>query len=411
MQTHEANRLGDRWRRLLHGKRTAHLEPVDEDSWYVVVDAEFHGPISHAVLVDVLADHPRSDDTPLWSAAHTDEAWSTLRDRPALAAEVAALRKARAGHAGPPHPLAVAVIESSSHQCAQESSETHDEVDVRAGLDAVHRIEANEEPRAVEAAARPGRNVPTRWGWLVAGVALGAAVVTGLITPHAEEVRREPAATIEVSDPACTTVAASAPSVSEPASASASASESASESVSETVSDTVSASEPAPIVSTAPPTVTDRVHPHRATSVVTPIAAVTPAPPVETPAPASPAPAPPPPASPPSLEELVSRAAPTEPAPPPTVAPTAPTRQTPTQSDVVRALDEVHDAIAACTPAHAIATLRLTLRGQTGQVTSVYVDGAFAGTPAGSCIARAAREAHVEPFARPTFALTYPVRL
>jgi hypothetical protein len=41
-------------------------------------------------------------------------------------------------------------------------------------------------------------------------------------------------------------------------------------------------------------------------------------------------------------------------------------------------------------------------------VTSANVGGSFAGTPAGSCIARAVRGARVPGFERPTFTVNYP---
>jgi hypothetical protein len=41
-------------------------------------------------------------------------------------------------------------------------------------------------------------------------------------------------------------------------------------------------------------------------------------------------------------------------------------------------------------------------------VTSANVGGSFAGTPAGSCIARVVRRASVPPFTRPTFTVNYP---
>jgi hypothetical protein len=44
-------------------------------------------------------------------------------------------------------------------------------------------------------------------------------------------------------------------------------------------------------------------------------------------------------------------------------------------------------------------------------VTTATVNGPFAGTPTGSCIARAVRAARFPPFAQPRFAVTYPFHL
>jgi hypothetical protein len=43
-----------------------------------------------------------------------------------------------------------------------------------------------------------------------------------------------------------------------------------------------------------------------------------------------------------------------------------------------------------------------------GCVTTANVAPPFAGTPAGSCIARAVRGASVPPFTRPTFSVNFP---
>ena len=43
-----------------------------------------------------------------------------------------------------------------------------------------------------------------------------------------------------------------------------------------------------------------------------------------------------------------------------------------------------------------------------GRVTTAQVQAPFAGTPAGSCIAREGRAATVPPFSRPTFTVNYP---
>jgi hypothetical protein len=49
--------------------------------------------------------------------------------------------------------------------------------------------------------------------------------------------------------------------------------------------------------------------------------------------------------------------------------------------------------------------------GSNGHVSNASVTGQFAGTPVGSCIARAVRGATFPRFANPTFTFSYPFRL
>ena len=49
--------------------------------------------------------------------------------------------------------------------------------------------------------------------------------------------------------------------------------------------------------------------------------------------------------------------------------------------------------------------------GSSGRVQSSVVIGQFAGTPEGSCIARAVRGARFRPFTQESFEFTYPFRL
>ena len=53
----------------------------------------------------------------------------------------------------------------------------------------------------------------------------------------------------------------------------------------------------------------------------------------------------------------------------------------------------------------------ITVAGATGRVTNATVGGQFAGTPVGSCIARAVRGASFPRFQRATFTINYPFRL
>ena len=86
--------------------------------------------------------------------------------------------------------------------------------------------------------------------------------------------------------------------------------------------------------------------------------------------------------------------------------------ETPGRSDVVSAMQGVTPAVQACgNGEHGQATVALTVSGSTGRVTGANVTGQFAGTPVGSCIARAVRGATFPHFTRPTFTVNYPFRL
>ena len=60
---------------------------------------------------------------------------------------------------------------------------------------------------------------------------------------------------------------------------------------------------------------------------------------------------------------------------------------------------------------HGIATVRVTLTGSSGHVGNAVVSGPFAGTPVGTCVARAVHDATVSPFSQASFSLTYPFRI
>jgi predicted Zn finger-like uncharacterized protein len=86
--------------------------------------------------------------------------------------------------------------------------------------------------------------------------------------------------------------------------------------------------------------------------------------------------------------------------------------QTPSRSDVVTAMGRVQGAVAACGGGqHGTATVAIVVSGSNGRVTSATVGGQFAGTPVGSCIARAVRGATFPEFSRPTFTINYPFRI
>jgi predicted Zn finger-like uncharacterized protein len=85
---------------------------------------------------------------------------------------------------------------------------------------------------------------------------------------------------------------------------------------------------------------------------------------------------------------------------------------TPGRSDVVTAMSGVQGAVTACgTGEHGVASVQISVTGSTGRVANATVGGQFAGTPVGSCIARAVRGATFPHFRNPTFSFTYPFRI
>jgi len=75
-------------------------------------------------------------------------------------------------------------------------------------------------------------------------------------------------------------------------------------------------------------------------------------------------------------------------------------------------MGSVAGAVSACgNGEHGTATVAVTVSGSTGRVTGANVTGQFAGTPIGSCIARAVRGASFPRFTRPTFTVNYPFRI
>jgi len=75
-------------------------------------------------------------------------------------------------------------------------------------------------------------------------------------------------------------------------------------------------------------------------------------------------------------------------------------------------MGSVQAAVTACGGGeHGTATVAIAVAGTTGRVSNATVGGQFAGTPVGSCIARAVRGATFSRFQRPTFTINYPFRL
>lgn len=85
--------------------------------------------------------------------------------------------------------------------------------------------------------------------------------------------------------------------------------------------------------------------------------------------------------------------------------------ETPTRAEVLAALEPLRPAVARCVQGqHGIAQLDITVIN-TGAVTHAVVAGDFAGTPEGSCIALAARDAKFAPFQKPRFRVIFPFSL
>jgi hypothetical protein len=99
------------------------------------------------------------------------------------------------------------------------------------------------------------------------------------------------------------------------------------------------------------------------------------------------------------------------PAPPPS-EPAEELPETPDRGNIQVVLQGMEPAVRACATGgeHGTADIDLVIAGS-GRVTSAMVHGPFAGTPIGSCIARAVRGARFSAFSQPRFAVTYEFRL
>ncbi len=71
----------------------------------------------------------------------------------------------------------------------------------------------------------------------------------------------------------------------------------------------------------------------------------------------------------------------------------------------------VQGAVRACASGQPGPAQVTIVFASSGRVTTANVQAPFAGTPAGSCIARAVRAATVPAFTRPTFQVSYPFAL
>jgi hypothetical protein len=93
-------------------------------------------------------------------------------------------------------------------------------------------------------------------------------------------------------------------------------------------------------------------------------------------------------------------------------APAGPLPDAPSRADVLAAMQAVQPAVSSCAVgSRGVATVRVTFSGSTGRVTGAVVEGTYAGTEQGSCIARAVRGAQVPRFTQPTFSVAFPFTL
>jgi hypothetical protein len=83
----------------------------------------------------------------------------------------------------------------------------------------------------------------------------------------------------------------------------------------------------------------------------------------------------------------------------------------PSREQIQTGIEGLRAALQGCAGnAHGTSTARLTILG-TGRVASATIEGAFAGTAQGSCMARALRTASFPRFASENLQVTYPFRL
>lgn len=114
----------------------------------------------------------------------------------------------------------------------------------------------------------------------------------------------------------------------------------------------------------------------------------------------------------PTLRALIDDATRGEDAPRPVQHVVAEGPPTPSRAEVTSALNGVADAVRACgNGTHGMAPVRVTFSGETGRVESAEVIGGTLAPEVRSCVARAARNAHVSRFRRATFRVDYPFRL
>jgi hypothetical protein len=83
----------------------------------------------------------------------------------------------------------------------------------------------------------------------------------------------------------------------------------------------------------------------------------------------------------------------------------------PSREDVVQAMRAVSPQVAACAGTrHGVVRVNITVGGS-GRVQNAVVQGEFAGSREGSCVARAVRRARLPEFSRDSFSFVYPFQL
>jgi hypothetical protein len=120
------------------------------------------------------------------------------------------------------------------------------------------------------------------------------------------------------------------------------------------------------------------------------------------------------PASEPATKEAAKAEAPAaEPAAAPAAAAPAEDAlpETLSREQVAASFEKVREQLSACAEGgHGVATANVTISGA-GRVTYAMIEGSFAGTPQGSCMAREVRKASFPHFSDPNLKVSYPFSL
>jgi hypothetical protein len=85
--------------------------------------------------------------------------------------------------------------------------------------------------------------------------------------------------------------------------------------------------------------------------------------------------------------------------------------EAPARADIVAGFEQIRDDLVKCAGGkHGIVDIDATI-ANSGRVAHALIDGAFKGTPEGSCIARAVRTAHFPRFSQASLKVDYPLSL
>ena len=81
------------------------------------------------------------------------------------------------------------------------------------------------------------------------------------------------------------------------------------------------------------------------------------------------------------------------------------------RAEIIEGIEMLRNEYDACVgDLHGTAEMRIRI-GNTGRITYALVEGHYAGTPQGSCLARTLRQARFRPFVRSSIEITYPLAL